>query len=54
MNTRQRGRPDVGDLDDLEVLETYDWHDDPWDAARGVGEVEPVRRQTRAAKWVGY
>lgn len=54
MNTRQRGRQQLGDIDDLDVLETYDWNDDPWDASRGVGEVEPVRRQTRAAKWVGY
>ena len=54
MNTRQRGRRDLGDIDDLDVLETYDWHEDPWDASLGVGEVEPVRTQMRAAKWIGY
>ena len=54
MSTRQRGRPDIGDIDDVDVLETYDWNEDPWDASLGVGEVEQVRTQTRAAKWVGY
>ena len=54
MNTRSGGRPDIDDIDDVDVLETYDWNDDPWDASLGVSEVEPVRGQTRAAKWVGY
>ena len=54
MSTRYRGRPDIDDIDDVDVLETYDWNDDPWDASLGVGEVEQVRTQTRAAKWVGY
>jgi UPF0755 protein len=54
VNTRSGGRPDLDDIDDVDVLETYDWNDDPWDASLGVSEVEPVRGQTRAAKWVGY
>ncbi len=54
MSTRQRGRPEIGDIDDVDVLETYDWNEDPWDASLGVGEVEQVRSQTRVAKWVGY
>ena len=54
MSTRSRGRPDIDDIDDVDVLETYDWHEDPWDSSLGVGEVEPVRAQTRAARWIGY
>lgn len=31
-----------------------DWHDDPWDSSLGVGEVEPLRSQSRVGKWVGF
>jgi UPF0755 protein len=51
---RRVGRGDIDDVDDLDVLDTYDWHDDPWDNSLGVSEVEQLRTQTRAAKWVGY
>jgi peptidoglycan lytic transglycosylase G len=58
VNTGYRGgRQDprgLDDIDDVDVLETYDWNEDPWDASLGVSEVEQVRIQTRAAKWVGY
>jgi UPF0755 protein len=54
VNTRQRGSRGLHDVDDLDVLETYDWHEDPWDASLGVSEVEPVRTQTRTARWIGY
>jgi UPF0755 protein len=47
-------RPDLDDIDDVGVLETYDWNEDPWDASLGGSEVEQVRTQTRAARWVGY
>jgi UPF0755 protein len=47
-------RRDIDDIDDLDVLETYDWNEDPWDASLGVGEVEQLRSQTRVAKWVAY
>jgi UPF0755 protein len=43
-----------GDIDDLEVLETYGWNEDPWDNSLGVGEVEQLRTQTRAARWVVF
>ena len=43
VNTRHGGRPDIDDIDDVDVLETYDWNEDPWDASLGVSEVEPVR-----------
>lgn len=54
MNRRVGGRQDLGELDDLEVLETYDWNEDPWDSSLGVGEVEQLRTQMRSARWVGY
>jgi peptidoglycan lytic transglycosylase G len=54
VTTRARGRRDLDDLDDVDVLETYGWSEDPWDGSLGVGEVEQVRSQTRSAKWVGY
>jgi UPF0755 protein len=54
VNTRQRGRKDLDDIDNLDVLETYDWNEDPWDASLGVGEVEQLRSQTRAARLVGF
>jgi UPF0755 protein len=58
VNTGYRGgRQDprgLDDIDDVDVLETFDWNEDPWDASLGVSEVEQVRIQTRAAKWVGY
>jgi UPF0755 protein len=54
VNTRYRGRPDIDNVDDVDVLETYGWNEDPWDASLGVGEVEQVRTQTRAARWVGW
>ena len=47
-------RDDLRDLDDLDVLETYDWSEDPWDASLGVGEVEQLRTQTRLARWVAW
>jgi len=54
VSTRSRGRQDIEDVDDVDVLETYDWNEDPWDASVGVGEVEQLRAQTRPAKWIGY
>lgn len=48
------GSRDIGDVDDLDVLETYGWHEDPWDASLGVGEVEQLRTQTRAARWMAF
>ena len=31
-----------------------DWRDDPWDASLGAGEVEPLRSQSRMAKWLAF
>jgi UPF0755 protein len=47
-------RRDLDQIDDLEVLETIDWNEDPWDASLGVGEVEQLRGQSRIAKWIGF
>jgi UPF0755 protein len=41
------------DLDHRRRDELDDWNDDPWDDASGVGEVEPLRRPRRPARWVG-
>lgn len=31
-----------------------DWDDDPWDSSLGVGELEPLRSQSRIGKWLGF
>jgi UPF0755 protein len=49
-----RSRRDIDEIDDLDVLETYGWSEDPWDSSNGVGEVEQLRSQTRVARWVGF
>ena len=54
MSSRLGGRPDLDDIDDVDVLETYGWNEDPWDASTGVSEVEQLSGQSRVAKWVGY
>lgn len=51
--TGQR-RQHLDDIDDLDVLETYDWNEDPWDSSLGVSEVEPIPTQTLTVKWVAY
>jgi UPF0755 protein len=49
-----RGGRRADDVADVDVLETYDWKEDPWDASLGVAEVEPVSGGSRIGRWVGF
>ena len=54
MSTPSRGRPDIDDIDNVDVLETYDWHEDPGTRHWASAKSSRSAPAPRAARWIGY